>query len=305
MSASVSRRDFLLASAAFAGMMAHSASAPEGNGGRIRFGACRPLGDASLLKSVGYDFIECDVASCLIPAKGADDWKRQLDLIASLSVPLEACNCLIPGSYRLTGPKADHAPALDYVETVMERADQAGVKYLVFGSGGARNVPGDFLSKDGRGKPDLERGVGQFTEFCRRLSGRAATLKNVTVVIEPLRPNESNIVNYVWQAIQISDDVNSPRVQVLADFYHMMMGRESADSILSARSRLRHCHIAEFRSRAFPGSNSAKNEMYRPYFDALKAIGYTGGVSCECGWGAKKDLARNLETSLGVMRSFC
>jgi sugar phosphate isomerase/epimerase len=94
-------------------------------------------------------------------------------------------------------------------------------------------------------------------------------------------------------------------VQVLADFYHMMMGRESANSIVSAASSLKHCHIAEFRSRAFPGSNGAVNEKFRPYFDALKSIGYTGGVSCECGRGAKNDFIKNLETSLNIMRSLC
>lgn len=300
-----SRRNFLFSSVAFAGMFAHSAPTLKRSNERILFGVCRPLSDASILKSVGYDFIECDVASSLIPTKDGDAWKRQCDLIASLPIPLRACNCLIPASYRLTGPKSDHASALNYVETIMERAEQVGVKYLVFGSGGARNVPGDFLSKNGKMRPDVEKGVAQFTEFCRAISKRSLALKNVTIVIEPLRPNESNIVNYVWQAHQICNDVNSPRVQVLADFYHMMMGRESANSIVSAASSLKHCHIAEFRSRAFPGSNGAMNEKYRPYFDALKSIGYTGGVSCECGWGAKNDFIKNLETSLNVMRSLC
>ena len=41
----------------------------------------------------------------------------------------------------------------------------------------------------------------------------------------------------------------------------------------------------------------------RPYFAALKDIGYTGGVSCECGWGAKGDLAKNLEIALKTMKS--
>ena len=39
----------------------------------------------------------------------------------------------------------------------------------------------------------------------------------------------------------------------------------------------------------------------RPYFEALKSIGYTGGVSCEPGkggWGDPADLAKNMEMTL-------
>ena len=43
-------------------------------------------------------------------------------------------------------------------------------------------------------------------------------------------------------------------------------------------------------------------EGTKPYFDALKAIGYTGGVSCECAWGEKGDLAKNLEKALITMK---
>ena len=297
----MTRRKFLISSSvALAGAVVCAENALGSTKGRIQFGVCRPLNDAEKLKSVGYDFIECDVSSALQPMKGEDAWKRQQDCIASLALPLRACNCLVPGSFRLTGPGANHAPALDYVEKVVRRAGQVGVKYLVFGSGGARNVPGDHLTKM---KPDVEKGVGQFVEFCRALSKRISDVKDVTVVIEPLRPNESNIINYVWQAAQVCNDINSPKIMALADFYHMMMGRESAESLLKAGLLIKHCHIAEFRSRSFPGANTRLNEMYEPYFNALKAIDYDGGVSCECGWGAGKDLMKNLEKSLALMHS--
>ena len=101
--------------------------------------------------------------------------------------------------------------------------------------------------------------------------------------------------------MQIVDAVNSPRIQQLADIYHMMMGREPAESILRAGSHLKHCHVACNKTRAYPGS-ADKAELV-PYFDALHQIGYTGGVSCECGWDPPGDtrtrpekFARALET---------
>jgi sugar phosphate isomerase/epimerase len=66
---------------------------------------------------------------------------------------------------------------------------------------------------------------------------------------------------------------------------------------------LKHCHIASYGTRQFPGSDPATVDRLRPYFEALRDIGYTGGVSCECAWGKKEDLAKNLETALATMRS--
>lgn len=300
----MNRREFLIASAAATGLAGCAGfSSKRGGEGRILFGACRPFRDAALMKSVGYDFMECGAASTFIPTKGAEEWKKQKDMLLSLPIPVRSCNGFIPGTFRLTGPKADFAPALDYAETILRRAEEVGTECIVFGSAGARNVPGDYLAATRAGQPDVEKGVRQYTEFCRQLAGRVADLKKVSVVIEPLRPNESNIVNYVWQGVRICEDVGSPRLEMLADIFHMMMGRESADSIILAGSRLRHCHIASYGTRLFPGSDSAAVDRLRPYFDALRKIGYTGGMSCECGWGRKEDFAKNLETALAVLKS--
>ena len=108
----------------------------------------------------------------------------------------------------------------------------------------------------------------------------------MSVVIEPLRPNESNIINYVWQGLQIVEEVNSPRIQQLADLFHMIMGREPVESIVKAGCRLKHVHIAEKETRQYPGKDDFD---FSPYFDALKKIGYSGGISCECGWPNRKD----------------
>ncbi len=299
----MNRREFILASAAATGLAGcASLSAKSNDREGILFGACRPFGDAKLMKSIGYDFLECGAAASFIPTKGGDDWKRQKEMLLSLPIPLRSCNGFIPGTFRLTGPKADFAPALDYAETILRRAEEVGTKTIVFGSGGARNVPGDFTAKDRKLQPNLEKGTSQYTEFCRQLCKRVADLKTVSIVIEPLRPNESNIVNFVWQGVQICNDVGSPRLQQLADIFHMMMGRETADSIRLAGSMLKHCHIASYETRQFPGSDPATVERLRPYFEALRDIGYRGGVSCECGWGVKEDLAKNLEKALVTMR---
>ena len=300
----MNRREFITTAAALAAAPSFTgcATTSGGKSGRILFGACRPPADTKLMASIGYDFFEYSGGAALGPDKDAEWWKRQKDLLLSQPIPMRSCNGFIPGTFRLTGPKADHNPALDYAETALRRAEEVGVKTIVFGSSGARNVPGDFTGPREQ-QPNLEEGVRQYTEFCRRLCRRVCDLRGVCVVIEPLRPKESNIINFVWQGVQICGDVGSPRLCQLADIFHMMMGRESAESIVQAGDLLKHCHIASFDTRQFPGSDPLTVDRPRPYFDALRKIGYAGGVSCECGWGEKGALAKNLEKALETLKS--
>jgi sugar phosphate isomerase/epimerase len=272
--------------------------------GKILFGVCRPPKDAKILKAHGYDFFETSVAGILMPTCSEEQWKKQKELILNAPIPLRSCNGFLPGTFRLTGPKADFAPALDYAEKALRRAEEVGVKTIVFGSGGARNVPGDICSADRSQRPDTEKGLLQYTEFCRILCNRVSDLKNVSMVIEPLRPNESNIINYVWQGMQVVRDVNSPRLEQLADIYHMISRRECPRSIVEAGCHLKHCHIACKGTRQFPGTGPDDAAIFKPYFDALKQIGYTGGFSCECGW--PKDQAgfeKALDKALALMKS--
>lgn len=265
------------------------------SGKRILFGSCTcDFAEMDEMRDVGFDYAEMSVGVALQPDKSDDEWAPMRDKILGAPLPVIACNCFIPGSFRLTGPAADFPPALEYAEKACRRADVVGIRRIVFGSGGARNVPAGFQIEDGR---------DQFADFCAQLAKRIDDCK-VVVVIEPLRPSESNIVQYVWQGMQIVDEIGSPRIRQLADFYHMMMGRESAESVVRAGASLMHCHVAQNKTRLFPGAGDPAE--LKPYFDALNEIGYSDGVSCECSWDAKGDERQRREklaTALATLRS--
>ena len=283
----LNRREFIglaAAGAAFAGLGAQK--------GRILFGACRGFGDAPLMKELGYDFIEGGVAHALQPDKSDEEWKRRRDEVRALPIPLRSCNGFLPGKFRLTGEKASFDKPLEYAEKACRRADEVGLKTIVFGSGGARNAPKGFPK---------EKAVEQFVDFCKRLAGRIADCK-VCVVLEPLQPKEANYLNFVREGRELCERIGSPRIRLLADIFHMLQGGEGAQSIeQTTPDLLRHCHIAEKGPRTAPGLSS-DGSQFAPYFAALKEIGYEGGVSCECGWGKKEDLRANLEKALAVMR---
>lgn len=296
------RREFLICGAAAVGMAGCRTLAPTDEPRRILFGACRGKpNEVAVMKELGYDFWEGHVGTVFGPEKDDAWWREQKTRLQAYALPLRACNGFIPGTYRLTGPKAEHEPALVYAETALRRAEELGVTAIVFGSGGARNVPGDLCGeKDLR--PDPEQGAAQYAAFCAELARRVADLKTTTVVLEPLRPKETNIVNYVWQAEQIVRDIASPRVKTLADIFHMMMGREGAESLRFAGADLVHCHVAAYGTRDFPGAQPETVARLKPYCEMLRAIGYAGGVSCECGWGDTADLRKNLHTALTTLK---
>jgi sugar phosphate isomerase/epimerase len=269
------RRDFiaLASSAALAGCASTSVKKAD-----VKFGVCcggpNPVKD---LAEVGYDFWEGGTNAVFNPDKDEKWWKEQCKFIKALPIPIQSCNGLLPKKFRLTGPARDFAPALDYLDIVTARADELGVPFLVFGSGGARNAPEGY---------DVKKAFNEFVEFNKRLAERIEK-RNVTIVLEPLQPKEANFLNFVTQGIQVSELVGSPRIQCLADFFHMVQGGESAQSILLAGDRLKHCHIAEKGTRKYPGFEGC--DYFIEYFRNLKAIGYNGGVSCECGWVKGKE----------------
>ena len=271
----INRRSFITITSAAAIAGCSTAATKKAD---IKFGVCCG-GPAAVkdLAAIGYDFWEGSTAAVFNPSKDDAWWKQQCAQIKALPIPIQSCNGLLPGKFRLTGPARDFAPALDYLDIVTKRADELGIPYLVFGSGGARNAPEGY---------DVKVAFNEFIEFNKRLADRIAK-RNVTIVLEPLQPKEANFLNFVTDGIKVVEAVKSPRIQCLADLFHMVQGGECAKSILLAGERLRHCHIAEKGSRKYPGFEGC--EYFLDYFKNLKTIGYCGGVSCECSWEKGKD----------------
>ena len=52
------------------------------------------------------------------------------------------------------------------------------------------------------------------------------------------------------------------------------------------KGKVAHCHIAEEKERRPPG---IYGENFRPFFNALKKIDYSGKVFIECRWNNPED----------------
>lgn len=256
---------------------------------KIKVGICSSPNRAESLKEAGFEFIECGVAGLLKPETSDSEFAPQIEALKSCGLPIRSCNGFIPGKFRLTGAEITQDEALEYAVTACRRAEAIGIPYIVLGSGAARKIPDGF---------DAEKAKAQFITFCQKLGSRIRDLK-LTIVLEPLNKGETNLLNSVTEGIEYVDTIGHPRIQLLADFYHMLREDEGPDAIRKAGNRLFHCHIAELEGRKAPGT---KGEDLSGYFKALKDINYTGGVSCECGW-PKENLEEAWKKAVATMRS--
>ncbi len=234
-------------------------------------GVCTGLSNAGTLAPHGYSYIEESVGGFLMPARSEEEFRKKLQQAQNAALPVKACNNFIPGSLKSTGPEAVHPEILEYMETAFRRAGEAGVKYIVFGSGASRSVPEGF-SRDAA--------LRQFIALCKKMAPIAEKY-DVTVVLEPLNSKECNFINSVSEGGQIVEEVDHPHFRLLADIFHMRVDNEGPESLEKYGHLIYHTHIAEKEGRAAPGTHG---EDFSPYFRALKNAGYTGRMSIECRW---------------------
>jgi len=252
-----------------------------------KIGVCASVANAVTAKGAGCQYIEEGVRSFLVPDKPEAEFREKLALLEGSPLPVLACNSFLPESLKSVGPEARHDEIIAFAETAFRRAREAGVKHIVFGSSGSRNIP------DGFGREEARR---QFVRLLRRM-GPVARAHGVVVVIEPLRRGECNFINTVAEGAGIVRDVDDPGIRLLADIYHMLCEDEGPGSIVAAGPLLAHCHIAEEDGRAAPGVHG---EDFTPYFEALRRIGYKGGISFECRW---TDIAKELPAAVATLEA--
>lgn len=220
------------------------------------------------LAECGFDYVEMPTAQMM----ELDDqaFAALKERIARAGIPCETSNNFFPTYFRLTGPEVDMDTIMDYARRALTRAEELGVQYLVFGSGPAKQVPEGF---------PMEEGYRQVVRLLQQVAP-VAREHGITIVIEPLRKQECNLINTFAEGVQLARDVNDPNVRVLVDFYHLTEEGEPVQHLLDeGRDFLRHVHFANPTGRVFPVS--AEEANYRPFIDALKTLGYDLHVSCE------------------------
>ncbi|MFC5452722.1 sugar phosphate isomerase/epimerase family protein [Paenibacillus aestuarii] len=230
------------------------------------FGWCSGIERAEALKQMGFDYIECALASLNLENDG--EFAEKLPLYVNSPIPVRAFNIFFPGDLKVVGPDVDDERVRRYVHKAAKAIHQIGAETVVLGSGRSRNCPEGW---------EMSRAEEQILQLLEQI-GEAFVGTGAKLVIEPLNKKESNIINSVSEAVRLAQMVNHPNIRVLADFYHMDEEGEPLQTLIDNKIWLQHIHIADT-GRFSPGTGQYPYEQFVP---ALRAAGYEGMISAEC-----------------------
>lgn len=239
----------------------------------LQIGYCGPIKDIDAAKSAGFDYYELRTSE--VAALSDADYDKLALKLKQVSMPTPVAYWFIPAEIKLTGPTIDVSRQTAYSERALGRMSRLGVHTIVFGSSGARNVPEGFSKKEA---------FNQLVDFGKR-TGPIARKYGITIAIEAQRRSESNIVNNTEESLQWVNAVNDPNIQLMIDYYHFETEKEDPAEIAKVKDHLRHIHMANPDNRLMPVKWEEYN--YAPFFNALRAIGYSGTVGVEA---STKDL---------------
>jgi len=251
----------------------------------VQVGYCTSLKNLAAAKAGGFDYAELGTTE--IAGLADADFEQAARDVAQIGLPTPVANLFLPATLKVTGPAVDRDQQIAYVTKAFDRLSRLGVRTVVFGSGGARRVP------DGFPRDDAFR---QLVDFGKR-SALMAREHGITLAVEPLRREETNIINSAAEGLQLVEAIGDPNFQLMIDFYHLASEREDPGIIVHAREHLRHLHIANPKGRVFP--LSFEEFDYEPFFAALRTIEYDGRISVEA---STRDLQSDAPRAISLLR---
>lgn len=233
----------------------------------MRFGICVGLSteNVRIAADCGYDYVESNFGG--IANASEEDFAAFKNALEEIGIPCESANCFMPNALHPVGDSVDYDVIKAYVEKGMTRCEAIGIKTVVFGSGRSRAVPDGF---------SFGEAFRQLVYFLGEVVSPIAAAHGITVVTEPLRRNESNIINTGCEGVMLAAMADKPNIKSLVDLFHMGFCGDTIDTVKLLRGWVKHAHIANpaqegDSARAFP--KSADEVDYKGFIDALVFAG--------------------------------
>ncbi len=237
----------------------------------MKFGICTSIDNLEKALNAGADYIE--VGNTALCKLSDGDFEKAAAIADSFPGKILACNGLFPGDIRLTGENQSDK-IVPWLEKSVSRLARVGVKNIVFGSGSARNCPEGF---------PMEKAFEQIVQIAR-ITADLSKPHGMTIVIEPLRAEETNIIHTAADSCNVAKQGARDNIRGHVDFYHFMQGGEKLRDLIPCIPLLGHVHIASPVKRSMPTFDDCAD--YKAFLSALRSGGYDGLVSFE---GKKPD----------------
>jgi sugar phosphate isomerase/epimerase len=249
--------------------------------------------DIDAIAGAGYDCIEMHMHEII----GMND-EDFAALKQKLSDPQGSIECeVLDNPVPLDKVVAEESFDLDYyrgfLEKGAERAAQLGVNYYIFGNGKTRSLP-----EEG----DVQAAKDKNLVFIRMLADIAGD-KGITVLIEPLGPRVSNVVQSIPEAVNYIEEIGKPNLGTFLDYRWFVDRQHPFSMIEDFGKHIRHVHIdnptTPFPHRVIPRVDDGHD--YTPLFDALKKIDYQGIISIEA--NTFEDFEQDLRDGIQFFRA--
>ena len=238
----------------------------------MKIGVCGGFDRIAITAACGYDYIETNFKD--LAKSSEEDFQKFLTALKDNNLACEAANCFLPGELKVTGENIDYEALKDYLSVGYKRAAEAGIKVVVFGSGGARHIPDGYSYK---------AAINDIIKFMKEYAAPMAAEYGIELVFEPLRKKETNIINTIKEGAMLASAINLPNVGTLGDLFHMYVEGDTYDDVRELKGIFRHAHMS------YPESIDKRVYMkesddfdYKGFFEALKYVGCER-VSIEAG----------------------
>lgn len=260
----------------------------------MRYGMCTDIATATRdrveypllerIKKAGFDYVEFPLM--MIETLNDEDFEFLLNELKRLDLACD-CSCnYFPGRIKVTGPDVNKEVIDAYLDKAMGRAQRMGVKKIVFGSNNSRNLPEGYPLE--KGYDDLCRTITESCiPFCQKYG--------ITIVLEPLRAESTNIMITMKDGGYVANRVNKPEVQLLADLMHMNYNGEDQNDLKELKPLIHHVHVCE-KDRILP--EDGYSEYLAKALAVLKEIGYDETISFEAKGGVGPDSLKKALTLL-------
>jgi sugar phosphate isomerase/epimerase len=216
-------------------------------------------------KAAGFEYVELAMQDLL--SLSDEEFEKAAARFAALGVPAVVGYNIVPAELAVVGPTADKGKQDEYLRHALGRAKKLGLKMVVFNNGPARKIPDGFAPA---------KAWQQLVDFGRRAAAEAKK-QGLTFLVQPLRPEETNLVTNVPDALKLVKAVGRPNFKLLVDYSFMAMQNEDPAVLKNAKGQLAHVWISNPNGRVYP--TSTEEADYAAFFAALKKIGYRGGIS--------------------------
>jgi D-psicose/D-tagatose/L-ribulose 3-epimerase len=248
---------------------------PSYSVGSYRYAICnetfagRPFaGTCAGAKSAGFQGLE--IAPSTLKDSPAE-CRRMMKDSGIAYVGLHSLMTGPPGLHLTTPDETVRTRSWNYFRTLIDLSAELSdgrPSVMVLGSGKQRGATDGSTVVEARNR--LRDGLALMVQYARE--------RTVQVLLEPLSPEFTNVVNTLAEAVAITKEIGDAAVRTMFDTHNTVAETEPHDALIRRyAAEIQHVHINEMDGR-HPGTGAYN---FRRVLRALRDNRYTGWVSLE------------------------